>query len=1166
MPQITIWKCVRFRLVVVALAFPICSLQLQWKVLITSSAVVSLGCPLQAKLEVQAGLAGSTDVAAYLRRLHNAMIAAVVDETYTSTSLHTSSWLADAASSEWESGKADLLAALGMSVGVAAAAAAPGGRGAGASGGADGPSDGHAPRALAASSLGSSQLGASRLFGAAAGPAAGRLDEYATHLAAVTNGLAKAQVAAGAAGASLAPSSSSPDDAMSRAHAPIFLYGVEAHNQHVRDPEDGSGSAAAGGVDDARRTRHWRLLMYAVGEARDQAAAGQQQQVQLPDGTAYWTRWCASASPLRGAGSTGRCGPDILSSPFLNLQDDMRLMAYPDAAVAVQWAGAGLRYLTELHAYLLPPEWSSPPHMASVRLMINALAEQPSFPVAEGIAASRRANPCRAPEGQGEGLYTQLFYLMRRGQCGQAARLARDHAVTVNGSPSLADALDVYARFLEAAIPRLDEGVVGGESIDGVLATMTQAQAAGIAACGVEFARLESDYRSGAVEVDPFHMEVVNLVSGVAGQPNPQPLVQGQEQHPIVRCVLTSHRLEWSWHRLWFATTHQLAVKAASMAPAGNGSAAGTGLRLGLLGGLGAMIGFGGGGVSSSSPSPLPAPYTPSSFASDTLDAGFESVPQVGVYDGCEQLLLAGQPERAIAHLAANGHRDSSARRRHMHDAVHMALGLARHGMLRAYPFRLAAQSSPGAAVGAPPSVVGLSEVPDSGGLLYLYQQAGVGVDAVPLYILDLPHLLTTYLQRVVMATGADGDGDDGAAAIALDYLSLLPFRAARARIMTGVLADHPSLALHLITHGLPLQASSGALSGAQLREYAEVVYAAADAARLAGRPGDAVALYRQLAPLVPRGEADLPPAAYGGDADAAVMVMRPPLLMALGIATQELSRLAPLPFTGQTHCNGGFGGGVGAGNDAMMMSTRQQLMAECRSLIDDAAHESSQQQNQMQFGQSQLFGYTGTSTSDATSSAASLAASVLALCAFFDCAASQQWGAALEAIRGAGLLPSLVTGGGAAGYGSNLQDEWVSVETRCPFTSSVSDLARRDCQSHPFPPHTHNCAFPVLASLGNTTLQRAIFDTKPQYLQSVYTHILQAAAVCIQRLYQVARQQQVPTAYPSFATATAEAGDVAFCRSGMAALITGHTQTMRRMIDSNVVTDIAAAEAAIRM
>ena len=236
-------------------------------------------------------------------------------------------------------------------------------------------------------------------------------------------------------------------------------------------------------------------------------------------------------------------------------------------------------------------------------------------------------------------------------------------------------------------------------------------------------AAYEDSMRSAAVTGeagDLFERQVLCMLAGPGGEPRLQLQKVGSGSSGGTGGVLKTPN-DWASHRLWFASLCDLftaiadgdvgaagaaAAVAAGSGVAGNGAASrgifAASAALGFLPSFaGSRTGWQGqGAVSVGAPTPrrpfelggARGIYGLWHFAAEVVGMGKTdgwAAPPLA-YRYAEMLLFSGQPESAVAHLAAAGGADCPSL--HLADAVHLGLGLAHHGLLRCWPVRWAAR------------------------------------------------------------------------------------------------------------------------------------------------------------------------------------------------------------------------------------------------------------------------------------------------------------------------------------------------------------------------------------------------------------------------------------------------------------------------------------------
>jgi hypothetical protein len=929
-------------------------------------------------------------VVGFLRRLHNSMVTAVAEDSSSLAALQAEGWLADAHALEWEDTQRELMAALGMGVGVGVGAGAS----SSSSGALGGGGGGGGPRPGTAAGLPVAQAPGVPQVSAAA------IDPYAKVLSQAVAGLAQS------------PSGN-----------PLHPFWTLAHRQYARVRPEGQTN-----------DRYSRLYIAAITAARELAQPGGEP----PRTSRLWSQWAAtgaaasSSSSSSSGGDAGAATRSQLTAPavagasddfaqgaVVSLRDAL-VFGCPEAKLSRAWAFASLEYLAFVHLDMVGAEAGSGPALDAVRLLVKDL-DRTKY--AAGVEVSRKQHPWPPASGSlaGEPVFAHLYFLLRRGEYEAAASTAAAYAAAVAGgggggyhqaaavggqttvAGDVATALAAYARYFRALQDERNAPYVAGSPsglADDVLAALTKDHVAFSATrnCASHFQ--EAMRGAGRPDADPYCLEVLCLVAGAGGNPDPVRL-PGGEPHPIAARVLSLFpRPDWAWHRLWFAASSHLAN--AFLVAAGGGGGVGVGAASGMMGGAGA--------------------YDLGRLGRDALALASDPKASGTPYEYAELLLICGQPEYAVAHLAARGRGDgggagaggaggsSSSNSSgdgdgaNLHDAVHLALGLAWHGLFRSFPFHLAAQAAAHASRGQPVTLDGtrtsrpLSDLatPGLGGFLYDVAPAlrpakggaGAGAGAAagappsahPVFVVDLPLLVATYVARVL----------GGAPAHATSYFALLPHKAARIHLTALVLAQDPD--------ALPTPIGG---SEEATEEFKAVVKAAGDLARANGAPDKAVHLYTRLSGM--------------GDVDG-----HNPLRLALGLAAEELAPLASAEFDAELR----GGASAGAAVDPAVAARR-------RNLIDIIAKRM-EKLKQLAAGamDAELL---GAGDDDAVTAAAGVLKRVVDMCDFFQTVVAQRWTEAENLLDVKNLVPkagsvadvarSWVSSGGELGRGGHGED-----------------------------------------------------------------------------------------------------------------------------------------------
>lgn len=746
---------------------------------------------------------GSTDVTTFLRRLHNTAIKVAAEEAHSGALVQGEGRLGAAVESDWRRTKSDLMSILGLGVSIGAPAAAP--APAIAATAAVPPA---APGAWAAPALAPAApaVAAPAALAALANPATPRpaADPYVTELCGVVHGMAgmiATGSTAGGAGAGGAAAPAAAPAAGGVLCAPVVQQiGVLAEQYHAADDRAAGQSGAAGAL---ARTRLWHLLC---------SIASEDSPSPLPYAS-YRSRW-GNAPPQADFAATA----------------GLRFTA-PNAAAQEMWTYGALRFLSQYYASLLVDAAASQPganHAGQYGIQ-GAVEATITGQLTRGRPAwyDEAVRRTGVVAGSGHPFYPQLFYLLRSGALAEARALAERHSKAGSaGVPAhVILALSAFLSVLDGIASDVStDSVVGGASgslaanagylrsgtgsmaLDPALPSARAVTAAMRDGADVAIQATAQDYlsmREKSVRgelVDPYELEVLCLLSGVEGDSD----WTAHEGLKVHRDLSLHTRFGWAWQKLWFAATYQLAIRTA---PAVNSTfAAATGAA-------------------------RPVGCTLQSFAADVLKAGASGWAKdvSHSYAYTEALLLCGQPELAVAHLAVHGHAES--RSRHFPDAMHLALALNWYGALRTYPVAMLRK-----AVDTDPTLVmpaELQPVADMGGLLWTWDAAAASASAAPVYILDLPKLLEIYCDRVVQNDGFR----------CADYARCVPQDVARVAMLGRLLSVSPQLFEYCKRHDAT--GRSGAAPAATLAEMTRIARYAAELATREGRFVAAVDLYQ---------------------------------------------------------------------------------------------------------------------------------------------------------------------------------------------------------------------------------------------------------------------------------------------------------------------------------
>ena len=352
----------------------------------------------------------------------------------------------------------------------------------------------------------------------------------------------------------------------------------------------------------------------------------------------------------------------------------------------------------------------------------------------------------------------------------------------------------------------------------------------------------------------------------------------GQQQQQT-RADSDDLKRELTWFRLWFAATSKVAASSSSassmssfqmssaFAGSTRSSSSSSSLSCSLLD-IGAITieeielemqsvlaaskvggGGGGGGIVSSSSSSSSSTTTSSTFSA------------LSAYGACERLILAGQPEYALAFLATHGNVDTG---RGLHDALHMGLALSWHGALRTYPISLArkkalfsgdkAASTADVLVERMKSEAG-TEIAGKGArvgkyLLYSIRSrqalATQTTDMSPRHLLDLPFLMENYFSRILQPSNSTSLIEN--AYTKACYATLLPHAASRVSLISQQSLMHfPNLAVELFIK--PLEPMQGGRSS-RLTEAIETLRLSALLCKESGSVINSVLLFRYTSSL----------------------------------------------------------------------------------------------------------------------------------------------------------------------------------------------------------------------------------------------------------------------------------------------------------------------------
>ena len=429
----------------------------------------------------------------------------------------------------------------------------------------------------------------------------------------------------------------------------------------------------------------------------------------------------------------------------------------------------------------------------------------------------------------------------------------------------------------------------------------------------------------------PFQLAVLHMLGGDASMLTPS------RDHPIYSIVLSSSsllpaqrqqalqdggifsltsradtdelKLELSWFRLWFAATNK--VSSSSMSAMAQSSSSSSQLSpFSTVSGI----------RSSSSASSL----TPTSCS--LLDVGAITIEETEIHmqsvltasrvgssstssasssstsfsalsahAACERLILAGQPEYALAFLATHGNGEAG---RGLHDALHMALALSWHGALRTYPVSLARKKAlfSGDKEASTADVLVERMKSEAGteiagrnarvGKYLLYSvrsrrqhEAALSSSNHPVHVLDLPFLMEHYFSRILQPIDKSELAIKENAYVKACYAALLPHAASRVTLTSEQsLMLFPDLALELFVK--PLEIVRSGPSSSRLHEAAETLYLSALLSREAGSILNAVILFRYVSILSKSTDG---------------------VIDALKIATTELSKIASISWAAAT-------------------------------------------------------------------------------------------------------------------------------------------------------------------------------------------------------------------------------------------------------------------------
>jgi hypothetical protein len=427
----------------------------------------------------------------------------------------------------------------------------------------------------------------------------------------------------------------------------------------------------------------------------------------------------------------------------------------------------------------------------------------------------------------------------------------------------------------------------------------------------------------------PFQQAVLHMLGGDASMLSPS------HDHPLYAIVLSSSsllpalrqqalqdggvfslssradtdelKLELSWFRLWFAATNKVASSSAAAVSQSSSSVS-------QLSSFSSISGI----RSSSSLTPSSCSLldvgaitieeteaqmqtylsasrmgqsTSSSSSSSSSSSTFSAL---SAYATCERLILAGQPEYALAFLATHGNGEAG---RGLHDALHLALALSWHGALRTYPVSLARkkalfsgdkEASTADVLAERMKTEAGTEIAGRGarvGKYLLYsvrsrRQQGLVDTAVtssshPVHVLDLPFLMEHYFSRILHPIDASALALKENAYVKACYAALLPHAASRVALTSEQsLMLFPELALELFVK--PMEIVRGGPSSRNVEEAEETLYSSALLSKEAGSFLNAVLLFRYISVLKKNTDG---------------------VIDGLKIATTELAKIASLPW-----------------------------------------------------------------------------------------------------------------------------------------------------------------------------------------------------------------------------------------------------------------------------
>jgi hypothetical protein len=419
-------------------------------------------------------------------------------------------------------------------------------------------------------------------------------------------------------------------------------------------------------------------------------------------------------------------------------------------------------------------------------------------------------------------LYPQLLLLLKIGawheaiqlveECLEGNRTSRSDTETLK---HIRRALEVYQDFFVALDQDTGRGHETGRGAHhlGVATTNTvqhfcttrlpaEMSKAGtreaIKHCGAIYHSMQT---KGTIDEDPWKSTVFCLLAGNMGDPDHADSINSGDLDSYI------------WHRLWFAITEPLRkalIKSVPQPP----------LRY------------------EPPDKRPPSVYTLQDVALSLLTYGAQHFDPDGkfAYQYAQSLLLVGQPEAAIAHLATFGR--NAAPQRYLHDAAHLALACNYYGVLRTNPAMDASSK---------PKEVRSDPIPHAENLLVL---ASVKRSRTfGLVCLDFEYLLKMYASSVLSHSPP---------AVA-DYFACVPNRSQRIRLLAAATASTSAFTLYAGPISCSADILRSAIESGQLSRHGqptavtptqEVIDIILQAARLCseqGRSLDALQLYLRV-------------------------------------------------------------------------------------------------------------------------------------------------------------------------------------------------------------------------------------------------------------------------------------------------------------------------------